>query len=63
MKSANRKLTQIHNARTLDDPATGWSACREIEKDNTAYESMTNGESAFAGATAMSMTSRSFDYH
>ena len=35
----------------LDYRATGWNACVETAKDNTAFESMINGEFVLSGKT------------
>ena len=64
MKVANRKLMQIHNARSLDDlenptrqPAG--APFPEIAKDNIAFGSTISGGSAFFGEAVTPMMSKS----
>ncbi len=64
VKVANRKLMQIHNARTLDDlrapPGNRLEALKaETVEASTASGSTTSGAYAFVGGTAMPTTSRS----
>jgi plasmid maintenance system killer protein len=63
LKTANRKLTQIHNARSLSDlkapPGNRLEALAGDRRDSTAFGSTISGGFVFVGETAMPMTSPS----
>ncbi len=55
--TARRKLLWLQQARTLNDlkspPNNHLEAYKRIEKDNTAFALIDNGESVFAGMKVM----------
>jgi proteic killer suppression protein len=59
---AERKLSQLDAAQTLDfmraPPGNHLEALKVTEKDNTAFGSTFNGESALCGPTQARSTSR-----